>query len=183
MVFELKIVIACWSSEKQKGFLWTKMTELLWKIIGSSLISLKKPALILTWSRLIMFYKYIRNKQNYSPASPHSTCFNLGVAVCIFYQQGMAVMHFREHRVPIILTGQICRYLPFFPGEGRQRSPGLKVTKMTWQINKDSGKAGYLHSTTPTFKYGKNSFYVFKLKKNQSNFTFPLQLSPVHLLA
>ncbi len=164
MVFELKIVVACWSSEKQKGFLWTKMTELLWKITGSSLISLKTPALILTWSRLIMFYKYIRNKQNYSPASPHSTCFNLGVAVCIFYQQGMAVMHFREHRVPIILTGQICRYLPFFPGEGRQRSPGLKVTKMTWQINKDSGKAGYfhweLHSTTPTFKYGKKNHFT-----------------------
>lgn len=44
----------------------------------------------------------------------------------------------------------MCRYLPFFPGEGRQRSPRVKVTKMTWRINKDSGKAGYfpweLHS-------------------------------------
>lgn len=182
MVFELKIVKSCWSREKQKGFLRTKMTELLSKITGSSLISLKTPAFILTCSSLIMFCKYIRNKQNYSRASPHSMCFNLGVAVCIFYQQGMAAMHFREHRVPIILTGQICRYLPFFPGEGRQRSPGFKVPKMTWQINKDSGKAGYLHRPTTTFKYGENSFCVFKLNLFPSNFSFSLQLSPVHLL-
>lgn len=112
MVFKLKVVIVCW-------------TERTLEDGGSSLRSMKTPALIFT-SRIIMFCKYIRNQQNYSPVNkptpfPHSMCFNLGVVVCIFYQYGMAVMHFREHHVPILLTGQVCVAIStsFLGKEGR----------------------------------------------------------------
>lgn len=107
---------------------------------SSSLRSMKTPALI-----LICFANTSEISKTTVQHSPHSTC--LGVAVCIFYQQGMAVMHFREHHVPILLTGQVCVAIsPSFLGkEGR----------------------GHLESKSPRWRDGQQRFRegrIFSLK-------------------